>query len=238
MNINSVGSTSSTIGGTLQSGGSTSGRVDRDGDNDGGKQTRGGRSGGGQVLNAVAQTLSQLGIGSLSPVAAPPVAAAQTTRGNNDSESAATSNGQGVGQALYGFMNSLFQAIGPAGQGGSAQAPARPPSPPPSALAPPSAPPSTLAASASKGYGDLGSRLQNLVQSLSSGSGSAPTAATEKLNTAFQNLTQALKARDGGGDNATSGADLQSFLKTLVQNLQGTSGSALAGVGNVINTTA
>jgi hypothetical protein len=188
------------------------------------------------MLNAVAQTLSQLGIGALSPGAVPPATSSQAASTGNDKESAASGSGQNVAEALHNFMHSLFQTLGASG-GGATQAPAGSDSDGDKD----GNSPSPLAASGAKGYGDLANRLQNLIQSLSGSASSGASAggatgSASSLNSAFESLKQALQ---GNADNgAANAASLQTFLKTLAQNIQGSGSSTLVGAGNVVNTSA
>ena len=95
--------------------------ADRDGDNDvtgsmGPARAR--QDGGGQLLNAVAQTLSQLGLGQPGQIAVTAPAATPNASGNNTTDSAPSNNGQNVDQPLQSFMHSLFQALNPGGAPG------------------------------------------------------------------------------------------------------------------------
>ncbi|MCX7166935.1 MAG: hypothetical protein NTV11_11745 [Rhodocyclales bacterium] len=183
------------------------------------------------LLAAVSQTLNQSGFGVLSSNPVAPVAGAQATRTDNDKES---SHSQNMAQALQSFMHSLVQALAATGVDSPGQGQG---SQPDKGI---STPP-VLTVSGGKGYGDLVSRLQSLVQSLSNGSSSAtPTgsgpAVSSELNSSYQNLAQTQQG--SGSSRAASGADLQTFLKTLLQNLQSSGDRTLASTGNVINTAA
>jgi hypothetical protein len=240
MNISAVGGS---LNITTQSGGTFgAGKTERNGDSAGGERVRpGGRGAGGPVLDAVVQTLNQLGLGTVSTSAPPPVSASAGTGANNDVESAPSSTGQSVGEALHGFMHALFQALGPGGAGGSGGPPPRggPPQGENGGDAP-KGPPPPDAANNGRGYGDLATRLESLIQSLggTSSESDSTTAtggdsdATSALDAAFQNLKSALQ---GSNDSAQSGTDLQTFLKALEENL-GSGRGGLASTGNVINT--
>ncbi|MCX7174778.1 MAG: hypothetical protein NT159_12835 [Proteobacteria bacterium] len=229
-------SISSFFSNTIQSVGtsnaSAGGRVDRDGDNDGGGRAQGSRRGGGQMINAIAQTLSQLGIGTISPSAVPPATTTQAAGGVSDATNAA--NGQNVGQVLQGFMHALFQALGSAGSQAQGQTPK-------GADADGDNDGSNASGNTvngAKGYGGLVSKLQNLIQSLSAGTATSSSGggagSTSDLNSAFQSLEKALQT----GNGASNAPDLQTFLKTLVQNLQSSGSSTLASTANIVNTTA
>ena len=238
MNVSNVGSP--ITGSSVQSAASPTGsaRADRDGDNDGGKRVQGGRQGGGQMFDAVVQTLSQLGIGTVAARPAPPATPVQATATNNDGESAAAGKDQNAGQALHSFMHALFQALG---QGGGTAPAAQGQAGADSDADNDGNASATGTANGSTGYSDLATRLENLVQPLSgtSASGSANDAGSasdplSELKKSFENLAQALQ-----GSGATSNAaDLQAFLKTLAQNIQNSGAGVLRGSGNVVNTTA
>ena len=232
MNINGI---SSYFKSAVQPTAPTPGRVEKSGGSDGDtKRTQGSRQEGGQVLNAVAQTLGQLGIGTISPTAPPPVRSTQPANSNNDPASAASNTGQNVGQAVQSFMHSLFQNLGSTGGNNP------PPAPQQAAVKNPESnndrnqsPLRTQ--NASRGYGDLSNRLQNLAQSLSSNStASSGTEATSDLNSAFNNLKQALQGK-GGTTASGASTDLQSFLTTLSKNVQSSGSGALATRGNLIS---
>lgn len=165
---------------------------------------------------------------------------AQSARNNNDTDSAASATGQNIGQVLHSFMHALFQALGSASTGNAAQAQGQVPA---AADSDGDTGDSGSLPGVAKGanrYGDLATRLQNLVQSLSSetGTSSAGTtgnasATTSDLKAAFQDLVKALQATSGS--SSSSPVDLQTFLKTLAQNLQS---SGTGAVGNLVTTTA
>jgi hypothetical protein len=195
------------------------------------------RGPGGPVVEAVGQSLSQLGIGNLSETAPPPVSATDDVRTSNDEQTSASSTGQSVGQALQGFTFALFQALGPGDKGSSGKD--APPPPPPERVdsiagsdrrGPPPAGANPPPGAGSNGNGDLVTRLQNLSQSLTRG---GTDATTSSLNSAFQNLKSTLQG--SSGENTT---DLPTFVKTLAQNLVGAGSAAQAKAGTVINTSA
>jgi len=251
MNLNSVGAS---INGAIQSSNSSAAnRVERNGEQSGGPRPQGSRGGNGEILNAVSQTLGQLGLGTISTRAAPPVTSTQAAKSDNDTDSAASSSSQSVGQALRGFMSSLSQATRSSG--------APPPQgPPPSAgsvegrvdAGGPSPKPANGPPPGEKKYDDLVSRLQNLIQSLpSESSPSSPTSSsapgsTSELQSAFKSLTDALQGSTGSTENSSGNVsagsadtpDLRTFLETLVQNLQSAGSASRASAGNVINTSA
>jgi len=236
--MTTIGSSTNYLGNLVQaSSSSTTSRaigVDQDGDGDGSSGT--GRSrgskGGGQVLAAIKQTLSQLGLGQAGQITSTPATTAtSSSTANNDTNSSASSNGQNVSQALHAFMHSLFQALS---SDGSSQQTST------ATDADGDKDASQRGSKAVSGYGDLTSRLQGLVQSLNGSGNSTSTSATSDLSASFQNLVKALSSSTASGttDTATSSTspDLQKFLSTLVQNLQNNSG--LSSTGNLINTQA
>lgn len=208
---------------------SAAGRVERERDENTAERVSGPRRGG-ELAKVLEQTLSQFGINPPDTKGGPPATASQA----NDAESAkAAANAQSPEQAVQGFMVAMFQALGV--QQGSRQGP-----PPPRDN---NAESETQAAESvtgkgRKSYGDIEGRLQNLVQSLTDkpASGTATQAATpanSNLETAFQNLSKALESN--GNTGSSKMPDIQTFLKTLQQNVQN-AGSRLDSSGNLVNT--
>lgn len=207
------------------------GRVEREREEDPAGRPQGPRRGG-QLFKALAQTLSELGFGAPGDKGAPPATASQA----NDAESAAANSGQNAGQALHGFMHALFQALGATGGNNAPAAPRNAPDSPDTQGERATA----VGERSRRAYGDIESRLQNLVQSLASSSTPATAsdvAVTENsaLETSFQNLTTALQAESATGSARMP--DLQSFLQKLQQNLLN-AGSRLDSSGNLVNTIA
>lgn len=212
------------------------GRVsDRDGDNEATgsiEPARARQDGGGQLLNAVAQTLSQLGLGQPGQIAVTAPAAIPKASDNNTTDSAPSNNGQNVDQTLQTFMHTLFQSLNPGG------APGPNGSTRPASLTDNNDSPAKVQGpGGAPGYTNLVTQLQSFVQNLGSKSNSAASAAsaTSDLNAAFRTLTQALGAN---ADTVASSSQpsLQSFLQDLLQNLQNAGSPPLSGLGNVVKT--
>jgi hypothetical protein len=207
--------------------------VDSDGDNDGSGGAGRARGGDGRAfMHSVFQTLSQLGLitpnqgsGSGTPAAQ---ASADTGGAGANSSSLPSGDQSNVRHALHAFMHSLFHALrgtesaqataGDSSAQGDGSASASPPD-----------------------YTDVTSALQTLLQNVGSdSSGSSTQGNTGDLQTAFQNLVQALDA--GGSTSSSAQPTLQSFLQALLQNLNGQSGSSdtasLNPTGNVVTTAA
>ena len=70
--------------------------ADKDGDNDASGVPVQGGQGGGQTLSAVAQTLSQLGVGQVGQIAVTGPSATQKASGNNNTDSAPSNNVQNL----------------------------------------------------------------------------------------------------------------------------------------------
>ncbi len=228
MSISSIGSSS--LGSLYQTGGvaqnSTIGQGMRGPEQDGdgpGKPGGPGRPGG-PLMQAVVQTLSDMGI----MTGNTPVTAAGSGSGlDGTSDSTNAANNPALGEALHAFMHSLFQALHqpPGGVGGMDEQNAVSGPPPSSALSP------------ALGYQAMDSRLQGLSQSLASGNS---TASSDALSAAFQNLLLAVPE-----DEEKKKKDLQAFLAQLMQTLQqgatipGLGGAGgMAGVGSFISTSA
>lgn len=225
MDINNINTSSASA---IRSSGAPAKRIEREGNSERDDQVRGPQKEGGQLFKALEKTLSQLGLAA-SETSRPPVATASQA---NDAETAASSSAQNSGQALPEFMNALFQALNPAGN------------PPPSGTSsqPAGEDGEETSTIRKKGaYDDLAGRLQNLVQSLGNDIASANTGTTDNrmasLETSFQNLAPALQGKVSPGASPNSAPDLQSFLKTLAQNLNST-GTVLDSAGNLVNTEA
>ena len=204
-------------------------RADRQRDEQTAERVSGPRRGG-ELARALEQTLSQFGVNPPDTKGAPPATVSQA----NDAESAkASANAQTPEQAAQGFMVAMFQALGV--QQGSRQGPP----PPRDRNAEGEAPPAeSVTGNGRKSYGDIEGRLQNLVQSLSDKSASGATAQSatpdvSNLEAAYQNLSKALESN--GNTGSSKMPDIQTFLKTLQQNIQN-AGSRLDSSGNLVNT--
>jgi hypothetical protein len=175
-------------------------------------------------------------------VGAQSAGAASTPVGSATAGSATGTSAGSAKQELQAFMHSLFQVLKQDGLGSSS-----------SASAPSAAGASTTASaaaasgaaatgsSASAQYqGSLVSSLQTLIHQL--GASGTSDAATANLSAAFQNLISgpggnaaSLSASSNTASSQSPNAGLQSFLNTLLQNLQGNGVQALNGVGNNVN---
>lgn len=193
--------------------------VDRDGDNDGSGGQVGGTGGGrgGKLLQAVVQTLNQLGLTAKGQIAVASVGGAQDTATHTDTNSSASQNGQNVAQALHAFMHSLFQALGSGPQQTSGIE---------SASNSDANKATGAISSESTPYGSLSVRLQSLANGNPSSSNSTDLASS------YQNLVQALGGTVGSGTDTQS--SLQTFLQDLAKNVQNAGGS-LSGTGSVIS---
>jgi hypothetical protein len=209
------------------------GGLDDDGDDDASGSVERGRDGGGRAfLQSVFQALSQLGLTASSQGVGSATSAGQASANasGDGAKPAGSASGdrQGVRHALHAFMHSLFHALrasepaqGSAGNGiaqGNGNASASQPN-----------------------YGDLVSALQALLQNVgSSASALAIDGSGSDLQTAFQNMVQALGATDSSASSTPP--TLQRFLQTLLQDLSNRGGSAngasLSPAGTVVATTA
>ena len=185
------------------------------------------RAGGGNerpVADALAQALSSVGL-SLPP---PPE---KRVSGDVAGGSPGGSKEAGdVGQALQGFMHTLFHAI---------RSPA------------PEAPPrngddakqggdkgeaASAPAGSVSGYGvDLASKAQDLLDDLSSQDGAKTSPAANNLDASFKELVRVLqKNSEGSASASASQATLTSFLQKFIQNLQA-NGGATSILGGAVN---
>lgn len=186
---------------------------------------QGGGKGGG-LIDTVLQTLSSLGL-SPSPAASSASSSSSTTSSTSSDSTSSTAStaANDPGQALASFMQSLMGALQAQGSSGS--------------LATKDSDGdddgSTQAlsgghrrhAGAAGGSGDLESKVQSLIGSLSNGSdATSSTSASSSLDSSFQNLLSAL----GQSNSTTSASD---FLQAFASKLQSSSP-----LGNMINTTA
>jgi hypothetical protein len=147
----------------------------------------------------------------------------------------------GVGQAVSGFLHTLFQTLQQDGAGSSNSA-GTPPANAASAAA--------TAGSASQYAGSFESSLQSLIHQL--GSTGASTPATANLNASFANLVSSVDAAGGGtgaGTATTAGsaagtssvpptnstAQLQSFLGNYLHQLQNPGQHAPSLLGSNVN---
>jgi hypothetical protein len=180
------------------------------------------------LFDALEQTLTQLGLSSQTgTTAAPPSAAtASSTAAAGSVTSATAGNGQDVGTAVRAFMHALFQAA--QADGGS------------------NAVSQTTATTATGGqaYGDMSSKLQDVLQNLASGgtvaasASSTGSSADASLDTAFQNLLQTLGSSTAtNSDSSTVPVSLQSFAQDLLQNLQTGGANPFENAGSLTSTT-
>lgn len=87
--------------------------------------------------------------------------------------------------------------------------------------------------SSTSAYEGLVSRLESLVREVEGSAGPEATSpALDRLNNSFRDISQARS------ESGSATPDLQTYLKTLVRNLQSTGDPTLASTGNVINTAA
>jgi hypothetical protein len=225
---------SSVVQNTRASARAENGRAERERDENTSERVGGPRRGG-QLAKALEQTLSQFGFNPPDSKGAPPATASQANDAANR-KSADTTATQSPEQAVQGFMYALFQSLGAQGNRPSGPAPKQDNQGDQNA----ERTESVSGGRGRRGYGDIEARLQNLVQSLTdktaSGSSSDTTTSTSSsLETAFQNLSKAL---EGNGNTGTSKLpDIQTFLKTLQQNIQN-AGSRIDSSGNLVNTIA
>ena len=196
---------------------------DSDGDGDGSRASgNANRSGGkGAFIDAVFQALSQSGVSGNN---------AQLATSSNSS-----STTQDPVQALGSFMHNLFAALQSQGPQGSAQNTQSAASQGTDSDGNNNASNTSTAQAVSGqghhhhhhggGAGNIESKLQSLIQQLSSNSTTSDST-QPALNQSFQNLQSSLGSSGGQ-------ATLGSFLQTLSQNIQGVSAT-----GNAVNTTA
>ncbi|AXS80226.1 hypothetical protein [Dechloromonas sp. HYN0024] len=221
----------------IQSTGSTAPRTVRrehDGDNEGERRRVGGEKGRQQFFDAVSSALSALGL-SLPAQQPPPSQAAIPTTATTDTQSGAQSNANqaqssnNVQQALHSFMHDLFKAVKSRGdrretegnEGGEKRADeAR-----------------REVSKASDSYkNDLTTRVQNLIQNLTSGD--TASAQTDALKSSFSKLVQALQpASPSDTTTPPKAPDLQAFLQNFLKNPQGGS-TPVSPVGVAVNTVA
>ena len=186
---------------------------------------RAGGDNGRQVFDAVAQALNSAGLSLPPPPPQGSAPAGDAGQGLGQGGSQAASD---VGQALHTFMHDLFKALKSSDAGAAQQNPRSGDS---DGDADGNKGPDRAAAYG----GDLASKVQGLVESLSGSGGSAPPANTDSLNSAFKDLVKVLE-KNGGGDasGAASSVTLQSFLQSFQQNIQ--AGGGVAGpVGGAVN---
>lgn len=179
----------------------------------------------GQLFKALEKTLSDSG---LAPSASSRPAVATASQAN-DLEIADAATAQNAQQALPAFLSALFQSLNP-GNGNVGRNTENGQALPED---------SATAVRGRNAYEDLGKRLQNLSQSLgqSASNGDSASSQSADLETSFRNLALALQGKTSPATTPQSAPDLQSFLKTLAQNLN-SAGSRLDSAGNLINTEA
>ena len=227
MSVSTIGSNSIWSGPQAAGNASVSG-TGSDGDGDGSGAGGAGRISGGQpqgLMQDIMQTFNQLGL------------ATANSAGTGNSGAAATSN-NGVHQAMHSFMHSLFQALQQSGASGQSSASGQ------DSDGDNDGSGGTATASAGGGYGDMVTKLQNLLQSLngnsttSSGSGTSQNGALSTLSSSFQNLVQA-RGTSNNGASENSGVTLKTFLQDMVQNLGNSKSSGmLQPAGNIVRTVA
>ncbi len=199
-------------------------RRDNDGDDENSRRPQE-HSGAHKLSGAVVETLKSLGL----TVPAQNKQKAAETDGDSKPQDNPGKSGD-VQQALHTFMHTLYQALGPQGNKSGATPPdskenddrANDSAPPP--------PPGRQAYA-----GDLGSKIQNLVQGLSSGD-SKGTGAADNLKSAFNNLVQTLQKSDESAPKAENQhPDLQTFLQNFAKTVQA-NGAAVSPLGGTVNT--
>lgn len=180
--------------------------------------------GGSAFLEAVRQTLSQLGL-SLDVSRAAPLRPSGTGANEGSapaaSESKAAAPQSSAGPALHTFLHDLFSALRtlqpPSGTGSGNNNPSGGTSNP---------------KSGPSGYGDLSSQLLDLAKLLGSGQDSSQNDLLSQLKNDYQKLTAALSGSSGHGGQLP---DLKTFLQTLAKNVPGQkSGESTA--GTLLNT--
>lgn len=181
------------------------------------------------LLQSIGQAIgAQSGASATSPATAAVTSGAATSNAAGAANAATNVLTPGRTQEVRAFMHSLSQALKQDGLGSSAPAVAS------------TAGGGTLATPASGQYqGNLVSSLQTLIQQV--GSSGKPTAATETLNSTFQNLLSGSTIAASGSaatapaPDQSSSAALQSFLNNLLQNLQGNGAQSLNALGSSVN---
>ncbi|MCX7179038.1 MAG: hypothetical protein NTX56_09780 [Proteobacteria bacterium] len=206
--------------------------VDKDADADSGGRTNSAKMKDRDLLQAVTQTLSQIGLGQPGQIAVSAPDAIARVQEANTNPNSATDGGAAIGPAFNQFMHSLFQAIGPTAGG----------APSSQAGVPPAAPDTPVQGFKAVGsYANPTTRLGQVIQSLSSGSKIADSSlaqATENLSASYQHLATALgsgTAADASG-SSTGATSLLTFLQGLEQRLQSADNNTPA--GNLIRTSA
>jgi hypothetical protein len=155
--------------------------------------------------------------------------AATNTAATTGSGAVATPVNPQIAQDLHSFLHSLFKALRDESQGASGNGAA-------GAAATTSA--ATTTASTATGtasyQGNIVSSVQALIGQLSGGG--AANAATTQLQTAFNRLSQDVSAAAGTGTaTASTGANLQQFLTSFLQDLQSAGSATPSLVGANVN---
>ncbi|NVD97605.1 hypothetical protein [Massilia sp. BJB1822] len=169
---------------------------------------------GGGLVNAIADALKSIGVGSAEDVA--------VTGADTDSTNGASGSGNAA-QALGSFLQDLMAALHE--QGGAQGGP-----PPYGEAGLGGGPGGAGGPGPGGGPGKLASDLQGLISKLdgSASSEDETVSGSSTLESSFKSLLQAL-----GGDSADSNTQLSSFLKALANGLPNAGSS-----GNLINTSA
>lgn len=186
------------------------------------------------LFDALEQTLNQLGLNSQAAAASTNATTTAGSTSASSTSSAATaatdsSATHDVGTAVRAFMHALFQAAQADGSGGMVS--------------------QTTAVTATGGqaYGDMSSKLQDVLQNLAGGAtggsvaasaSSTGSSADASLDTAFQNLLQSLGSSTAtNGDSSTLPVSLQSFAQDLLQNLRTGASNPFENAGSLTSTT-
>ncbi|MEO5356339.1 MAG: hypothetical protein H7844_03455 [Nitrospirae bacterium YQR-1] len=225
---------------SMQSTQTTISAVDKDGDNDSGK-VGGPKGGGGQMrafMDSVMQTLDQLGFGPQGRGPNAPKAATSTAPTDNDSNNDSGKPGtDNVKQALNAFLHSMFKALKQDTTGNQVSGNSNSDNTNNSGNSGKAAAAAHLL---SDGYGNMTSKLQNLLKSLNPDSSGTNTN-TADLNSTFQNLIDSLTKEKAPDSPTGNQPNLQTFLQTLIQNLASRSNQtpgAVNSVGNIVSTEA
>ncbi|UMR29171.1 hypothetical protein MJ904_19020 [Massilia sp. MB5] len=170
---------------------------------------------GGGLVNAIADALKSIGVGSAEDAAG--------TGADTDSTSITSGTGSNAAQALGGFLQDLMAALHE--QGGAQGGP-----PPYGEAGQGGAPGGAGGPGPGGGPGKLASDLQGLISKLDGGASSDDETVSDSttLESSFKSLLQAL-----GSDSSDSSTQLSSFLKALANGLPNAGSS-----GNLINTSA
>jgi hypothetical protein len=214
--------------------------VTRDGDGDSDGTKAGGRAGiipEGGLMQSVMQTLSHLGLSPSNQVNG--AANASAADGNGDTDGSASAMSQDVRQAMHSFMYSLFQTLAQMNEDRASSGKSE-------SGASPFAPPATsqdTGAMAQAAYGNLPEKLSALATATQEpGTGSELKASFERLVSTIGAEFGATKDRNSlggeGGSEERSKVSLQSFLKSLAEELSNRTGSTASlfdATGSLLN---